>query len=181
MLTVGILILLAIAFYSGARRGLVLQATYTLGYFISYIVARMNYRELGEKLELLIPYPSATQDSQMVFFSQEQALDLAGAFYAGVAFLLILGIGWLATRFIAIFFRELLFVSVAKKLDGLLGGILCAVVVYLGIFFILTIASYIPIPMIQSQFESGLARTIVEHTPIFSKQILQLWVTDIIG
>lgn len=182
MLTIGILLLLFIAFYGGARRGLTMQLAYTAGYFITFIVARSNYQALAPKLELLIPYPAVTQDSQMVFFDQTISLELDQAFYAGVAFLLILLAGWLITRFIAVFLKKLTYIPILKQFDWLAGGALSFIVVYVGIFLVLTIASFIPVEAIQGQFAaSGVARGIVENTPILSNMIQNLWVTDIIG
>lgn len=182
MLTLCILVLLGIGFYSGARRGFALQMVYSAGYFISFLVAQSNYKKLTPQLELLIPYPAVTENSKMIFFDQETALDLDKAFYSAAAFLMILFVGWLATRFIAIFVRKLTFIPLLKQADWLFGGFMCFAVVYIGIFLILTILTYIPMDVIQNQFEtSGLARGIVENTPVFTKEIHTLWVTDMIG
>ncbi|WP_218573834.1 CvpA family protein [Klebsiella grimontii] len=43
MLTILILLLLAFGFYTGAKRGLILQVLYSVGYLISYFVARTYY------------------------------------------------------------------------------------------------------------------------------------------
>lgn len=182
MLTFGILLLLGIAFYSGARRGLAMQLLYSGGYLVSYLVAQANYKKLAPQLEMLIPYPSVTENSHMVFFDQDISLDLDQAFYAGAAFLLILFIGWAITRFVGIFLKKLTFIPLLKQFDWLAGGALCFLIVYIGIFLILTIVSFIPVDLIQGQFESsGLARFIVDNTPVFSQEIRSLWVTDIIG
>ncbi len=178
MITFGILILLAIAFYSGARRGFALQIVYTVGYTISLIVARTFYQELATHLELLIPYPAATEDSKMVFFSAAEALHLDKAFYGAVAFLLILFLGWLVTKFVAIFFRKLTFLPVVKQLNTFGGGILNFVVVYVGIFLVLFVLSMVPLDTIQNLFRNSfLASFIVEHTPFFSKTVYDWWVT----
>lgn len=182
MLTLGILCLLGIAFYSGARRGLAMQLVYSGGYFISYLVAQANYQKLAPRLELLIPYPSITEDSKMIFYNQDIALELDQAFYAAVAFLLILFTGWMITRFLAIFLRKLTFIPILKQFDWIAGGALCLIVAYVGIFLLLTVASYVPIDAVQHQFEaSTLARDIVSGTPILTKQIESLWITRMIG
>lgn len=181
MLTLFILLLLALGFYTGAKRGLVLQVLYSVGYLVSYFVARMYYKDLASHLELYVPYPSATPDSKLVFFNQEISLDLDQAFYAAVAFLLLLFAGWLVIRFLAIFLRGLTFIPVLKQVNWILGGLLSVIVVYVGLFLVLTMVSMIPTDLVQNQFRaSGLARGIVENTPILSKQIYQLWVQQII-
>lgn len=58
MLTLFIIILFAIAYYTGARRGLVLQIVYTVGYMLSLSSAKKYYLVLAKKLELIVPYPS---------------------------------------------------------------------------------------------------------------------------
>ncbi|MGK0551422.1 CvpA family protein [Enterococcus faecalis] len=182
MLTIIILFILAYGFYTGAKRGFVLQILYSVGYFISYLVARMYYKDLASHLELYVPYPSVTPNSKLVFFNQELSLNLDQAFYAAIAFLILLFAGWLVVRFLAIFLRGISFIPIFKQVNWLLGGLLSVVILYVGIFLVLTTFSMVPIDSIQNQFRSsGLARIIVEHTPILSKQIFQLWVQQIIG
>lgn len=181
MLNVAIFILLAVAFYSGSRRGFTMQLVYTAGYLISFFVAKMYYKELGERLELFIPYPSISADTNLVFFDIDTALDLDKAFYAGVAFIIILVIGWIVTRFIGVFAHGLTFIPVLKQLDWLAGGAVSVLVMYVGIFLVLSLVAMIPMDMFQNLFKDGsFAHTIVEKTPIFSKQIQNLWVTQII-
>ena len=174
MLTILILLLLAFGFYTGAKRGLILQVLYSVGYLISYFVARTYYKEVASHLELYIPYPSVTPTSKLVFFNQEISLDLDKAFYSAVAFLLLLFAGWLVVRFLAIF------LPVLKQVNGLLGGVLSVLVLYVGLFLVLATASMIPSDIVQNQFRSsGLARGIVKNTPILTKQAYELWVEPI--
>lgn len=181
MLTLIILGALVIGFYTGARRGLVLQLVYTGGYLIAYIAARCFYLDLAGKLELLIPYPSPGIDSQFVFFDQQLGLDLDKAFYAGVAFMLILGIGWLATRFIGMIAHRLTFFPIVRQTNTLAGGLLGFLMVYIALFLMLWLLSFIPLTVIQNLFrQSGLARGIVEHTPMLSKQIYSWWISAVI-
>ncbi|MGX7350582.1 colicin V production family protein [Enterococcus canis] len=181
MLTILIILVLVVGFYSGVRRGLALQLVYTGGYLLSYLAAKTFYLDLAPKLELYVPYPSATPDTKLVFFDQTITLELDQAFYAAVAFLLILFIGWLLTRFVGILVRGLMYMPILKQMNGLAGGILSFAVVYIGLFLLLSILSLIPMDMIQHQFaQSGLARFIVEHTPIFTKDIYHMWIEQMI-
>lgn len=181
MLTVLILMILALGFYTGARRGLVLQVVYTLGYFISFLVAKHYYAKLAPSLELYIPYPAATLDSKLVFFSGNVILELDKAFYAAVAFTIILFAGWLLTRFIGIFFHNLTYFPLINQVNWLGGGLLSLVVTYVCLFLILWMLSLIPLDVIQNLFaKSSLAKNMVENTPIFSKEIYNLWITKII-
>lgn len=181
MLTLLILLLLGIGFYTGVRRGLVLQVLYTFGYLCSYLIAKTYYKSLASNLELYIPYPSPTAETKLVFFDQKLTLDLDQAFYGAVAFLLILFAGWLVIRFLAIFARGLAFIPVLKQANWLAGGLISLVVVYIGLFLVLSMLAMVPVDTIQTQFKnSGLARFIVEHTPILTKQIDHLWIKQMI-
>lgn len=180
MLTLIIIIALAIGFYTGVRRGLVLQIVLTVGYLISFITAKKYYLDLGKKLELLVPYPAPTATSQLVFFKGEAIFKLDEAFYAGLAFIIILAIGWLVTRFIGLLCHNLTFFPVVKQLNLLGGGILGFVMVYLGIFFCLLVLTLVPVDFIQNLFKgSSLAHFIVSKTPYFSEKVLELWLSAI--
>lgn len=181
MLTLLIVLLLAVGFYTGMKRGLVLQIVYTVGYFFVYLIARTCYQPLASKLTLYVPYPSPTSETKLVLFNQNITLDLDRAFYGAVAFLLILFVGWLAVRFLAIFVHGLTYVPIIKQANGLAGGLLSLLVMYVGIFLVLMMLSMIPTDAVQNQFKnSGLAQFIVKDTPIFSKQIYHLWVEKMI-
>lgn len=86
MLSLLILFILLLAFFSGARRGFSMQVVYTIGYILSFMAAQHFYKDLASRLELYIPYPAVTSNSQMVFFDQTFSFRLDEAFYAGVAF-----------------------------------------------------------------------------------------------
>lgn len=170
-----------IGFYTGVRRGAALQLLYTLGYCITFICARLFYKPLGDKLELLIPYPTATEHSQMLFFDQETAIHLDKSFYAGVGFICILFIGWVIVRFLGIFFYQYTFVPIKQVINFWVGGFLGWFMMYIGIFFVLYLFSLIPISSIQDYFsQSALLRSIVKYTPYFSKLTYKLWITQII-
>lgn len=180
MLTFILIIAMAIGFYTGVRRGLVLQVVLSVGFLISFNFAKKYYLTLGKKLELLVPYPTPTAESKLVFFKGETVFQLDQAFYAGLAFILILAIGWLATRFIGLLAHNLTFVPLVKEANLLGGGLLSLAMVYLACFFVLLMMSMVPVDFIQNLFkESGLARFMVDRTPYFSKQVLGLWLNAI--
>lgn len=182
MLTVVILITLLLSFYVGYRRGAAYQIVFSIGYLLSFIVARMYYQKLGAHLDLFVPYPSVTSQSKMLYYSVEQAFNLDKAFYAGVAFVMILIAGWLVTHLIAIFFKDLLFKVLIPKYDGIVAGILQLVVCYIFIFLILKLVSFVPMALIQNQLEgSWYARFMIEHSLFLSSHFNNLWVTQIIG
>ncbi|WP_034550906.1 CvpA family protein [Carnobacterium funditum] len=177
MMTIAILIILALGAYGGARRGLVLQLVLTTGYFISYFVASQYYKALGARLNLLIPYPAASEGTQFSFYNQALGFSLDQAFYNGVAFVLILFVGWLLTRFIGGLLNSLTYIPVIKQLNSLGGAALAFIVSYTGIFLALILLTMLPYDSIQNAFnDSSLAQMIVENTPVLSKQIYNWWI-----
>ena len=182
MLTLVILFALLLSFYVGYRRGTAYQIVFSIGYLISFVVARMFYQQLGSHLALFVPYPSVTNESKMVYYSVEQAFNLDKAFYAGVAFVMILVIGWLVTHLFAIFFKDLLFKVLIPQYDGIVAGVLQLIVCYVSIFLILKLASFVPMALIQNHIEgSWYARFMIEHSLFLSSYFNNLWVTNIIG
>lgn len=182
MLTLLILFALLLSFYVGYRRGTAYQIVFSIGYLLSFIAARTFYQQLGSHLDLFVPYPSVTSESKMVYYSVEQAFNLDKSFYAGVAFVLILVIGWLVTHLFAIFFKDLLFKVLIPQYDGIVAGILQLVVCYVSIFLVLKLVSFVPMALIQNQIEgSWYARFMIEHSLFLSSQFNNLWVTNIIG
>ncbi|MDT2596004.1 CvpA family protein [Enterococcus dongliensis] len=182
MLTLIILFALLLSFYVGYRRGVAYQLVFSIGYLLSFIVARIFYQGLGSHLDLFVPYPSVTDESKMVYYSVEQAFNLDKSFYAGVAFVMILVAGWLVTHLIAIFFKNLLFKVAIPQYDGLVAGILQVIICYVAIFLLLKLISFVPMALVQNQLAgSRLARFIIEHSLFLSSQFDNLWVTKIIG
>ncbi|GCF92249.1 colicin V production protein CvpA [Enterococcus florum] len=182
MLTLIILFFLLISFYTGYRRGTAYQLFFTIGYAISFILALFFYKGLGERLDLFVPYPSVTSESTMVFYTVEQGFELDKAFYAGVAFMSIILIGWLITHLIAVFFKNLLFRVLFAKYDGLIAGAISVFLSYMLIFLLLKLASFIPLALVQNALDgSGLAIFIVEHSLFLSPAFETLWVSRIIG
>lgn len=181
MLNLLILFILLIAFFSGARRGFTMQIFYTIGYILSFIAAQHFYKSLASHLELYIPYPAVTSNSKMVFFDQTFSFRLDEAFYAGVAFLLILFAGRLITRFIGIFVHSLTYVPILRQVDWIAGGVLSVALAYVTIFLLLSLLSFVPVAAIQDQFSgNSLAHFIVDKTPFLTDKIQNLWIDNVI-
>lgn len=181
MLTIIILLFLGTSFYAGYRRGFLLQVVYGLGYTLSFFAAKSYYKTLGKKIELLVPYPSPTESTNLVLFDKSLLFDLDKAFYAGFAFVLIVFAGWLATRFIGMLCYGLTFMPVIKQGNDLAGGILNALLTLIGLTLVLTLLAMVPIDFIQNLFQkSSLARMIVDSTPVISNWLNDLWITKII-
>ncbi len=181
MLTILIMLFLAISFYTGYQRGLMLQLVYSAGYALSFILAKSFYKPLGKKLELLIPYPAPTPKTELVLFDNSLIFDLDKAFYAGFAFVIILFFGWLITRFIGMLCYGLTFMPLLKQGNDTVGGLLNSLITFIGLVIILTLIAMVPLDIIQNLFrKSSLAKWLVDSTPLISNWLNDWWITKII-
>lgn len=181
MLSLLIIIIFLYAFYAGARRGWLLETFYAVGFFFSFLFASLLYSRLGPHLELLVPYPSASQNSNFTFFNHHVGLSLSHAFYAGVAFLIILAIGWMITRFLGMFVYQWTFVPEANDVNWLTGGVIATLVTYVGLFLILYLLAMIPIDGLQNALKhSFVAKMMIRYSPFLTHHITQLWVGNIL-
>lgn len=181
ILTVVIVFLFLLGIYSGYRRGLVLQLVLTIGYAFSFWLATQYYEWLSDIVEMFVPYPTPTSSTEnpFILYGQELLFELDGAFYNGIAFLLLLFIGWLITRFIGGLLNFLMDIPVLREVNMIGGAIVGFIVHYVGIFFLLFLLSTIPLGFIQNQFESSrLSQFIVSETPELSSQVYQWWVEE---
>ncbi|MCX2454427.1 CvpA family protein [Lacticaseibacillus nasuensis] len=178
MLTLLIIAMLAYSFYAGARRGMWLQGVYLIGYLVSAMVAAMTYRGVAKTIALWIPYPSATEDSTFVFFTHAVGLTLDEAFYHGVAFIGIFALGWVVTRFVALWCHDLTYRRGDEQLSLAVGGVSNVVVGYFIIFLVLYLLALVPVGGIQQALaHSFAAKTIVRYTPGLTQLFTALWVT----
>lgn len=181
LLTLIILVLLLLSLYSGFKRGLILQLVLTIGYAISFYFALEYYQQISDLVEMMVPYPSpgSSEASPFVLYGQEFIFNLDQGFYNGVAFIGILFIGWIITRFVGGLLNFLTEIPVLKQVNAIGGAIVGFIVEYVGVFLILFLLSTIPIQMIQNQFESSvLARTIVSETPELSTDLYNWWIEE---
>lgn len=181
MLTLLIVIGLGTGFYAGYRRGFLLQLIYTFGYTVSFFLAQNYYKRLGKSIELLIPYPAPHASTELVLYDKSLLFDLDKSFYAVLAFMMILFIGWLVTRFIGMLSYAVTFIPLIKQGNELAGGLLNVAITYIGLVIFLTMFAMIPLDIVQNMFKkSYLARTLVESTPMLSSLLKNWWITRII-
>lgn len=177
MLSLIIILMLLHAVYTGMRRGIVLQVVYAIGYFIAFWIAVPLSQTLGPKLNLLVPYPSATEESYFAFFQQKVGLSLDKAFYIGVAFVLVMFISGLIIRFIGLLLNSLTFMYVFSRFNKVLGGLLNFMVVYIGIFLVLYVLALVPVDGLQTMLaHSWLAKMMVLKTPLLTSLVTQWWI-----
>ncbi len=180
MLSLVVLVFLAYCFYTGARRGWKLQAVYTVGYIISFFIARLTAGVIRPMLELWVPYPSATPDSKFVFFSNSVGVKLDAAFYYGIAFFFVMAICWVVVRLIAMTVDELQFETANDEtVNWLAGGVMNFLCGYVFMVMILFLLALVPIDGIQTLLKnSQMAVMMVRYTPILSHLLSNWWIVN---
>lgn len=174
MLTLIILLVLIGGFFIGLRRGLVYQIVHLTGFIVALIVAYLYFDDIAPRLRLWIPYPGHA-DSHLAFFSN--ALSLEDVYYRAIAFaILFFGtkILWHILGSMLDFLADLPLLRIVNRW---LGGAFGFIEVYLIIFLFLYFAAVIPVDAIQHAVSNSvLAQAMVQHTPVFSEKIKELWI-----
>lgn len=178
MLTIIILLILAYSFYTGFRRGLIMQAIQLLGYIITFILATKFYEPLSRYVEMVIPFPSIQQSSNLVFYNEAQSFLVDQAFYRAITFLVIWLIGWLVTKFLAVFFTRITYYEILSHVNHIGGGLVNVLITFVMIYIFLFILSLIPMEFIQQQFvDNPVAYRIVSDTPLLSNWAMETWLS----
>lgn len=174
MLDIAIIIILIIGFFTGLKRGFIMQLIHLTSFIISFLVAYINYEKLAPKLTLWVPYPQFSSNSTIkLFFDQ---MNLEEVYYRAIAFVVIFFAVKILLHIIGSMLDFVAYLPVLKQLNVWAGSILGVAEVYLLMFIILYIAALVPIETFQTHLnDSILAKGIVKHTPIFSQQIQNLW------
>lgn len=174
MLNIILFFLLILGFFIGLRRGFILQIVHLAGFIISFIVAYLYFDQLSPYLKLWIPYPDLVEEGSLSIFLG--SIDLEASYYRAIAFAILFFSTKLLMQLVGSMLDFLADLPLIKQFNGLLGGFLGFVEVYLVIFILLYIGALVPIEFVQNSLRnSSLAISIVENTPIFSKQIQELW------
>ncbi|WP_334328991.1 CvpA family protein [Companilactobacillus sp. HBUAS59699] len=177
MLSLLLILFLVYGFYVGARRGLVMQAFFTVGYAIFFGIAMVSFRALGPKFEMIVPYPSASLGSEFAFFSTKVGMELDDAFYRAFAFIFVCFIGWIIVRFVGLYFKRLTYYPMFNDVNLLSGGILGLLVTYVTLFMVLLLLAMIPVSGIQNALQhSFIASTMIRSTPVLTSMLTGLWI-----
>ncbi|QVY60608.1 CvpA family protein [Cytobacillus gottheilii] len=175
MLDLFIIVILLFGFLVGLKRGFILQLIHLTGFIIAFIVARMYYEPLSEKLTLWVPYPNFGSDSTMqMFFAND---NLEDAYYRAIAFAIIFFAVKVLLQIIGSMLDFVASLPIIKQLNIWAGGILGFIEVYLIMFIILYIAALVPIAGMQTYFnDSFMVDLIVNHSPVLSETIKDMWI-----
>jgi uncharacterized membrane protein required for colicin V production len=178
MLDLAIILILGIGFLIGLRRGFILQIVHLTGFIAAFVVSYLYFDDLAPKLKLWVPYPVLNDGSMMSLIFN--SADLEMAYYRAIAFALLFFSTKIIMQIIGSMLDFLAHLPILKQINGWAGGLLGFVEVYLIIFILLYIGALVPVDLIQSHMQdSFIAMTIVQHTPIFSGTIHELWIENI--
>lgn len=174
MLDLILIIVLIGGFFIGLRRGLILEVVHLTGFIAAFVVAYMYYDNIAPRLRLWIPYPASTSESNLAFMMD--ALSLEEAYYRAIAFAALFFGTKILMQILGSMLDFLADLPLLRTVNKWMGGALGFVEVYLIVFLFLYFAALVPTEFVQqSMTNSFLAQAIVEHTPVFSEQIKEMW------
>lgn len=179
MISLLFVLILAWQFYIGYMRGILLQGYYMLASIISLFVANLFYMKLMNKLTLWVPFANPHQDTTVYFFKAINVFELDRVYYAGVAFIGIYTLSYLAFRFLGIFLH---LVNLDKFdsvfLNALAGGlaILMTILFYsMGSSLLATV----PVNFVQNFLNKHLVTKVLINFPVFAQLWRYFWVSKI--
>ncbi|TWT08384.1 CvpA family protein [Planococcus sp. CPCC 101016] len=174
MIDILLLILLIGGIIVGAKRGFVVQLIHMIGFIIALVVAYKYYKPLSEYFVLWIPYPAVNENSQFTLVVEQ--LDLEQTFYQLLAFALIFFVVKFALQLIASMFDFLKYLPVLGFFSKILGAVLGFIEAYILLFIFVYVFALLPLDAVQSRLEnSGIAQSMLEHTPYFSEKVKEWW------
>ncbi|MFD2446277.1 CvpA family protein [Bacillus sp. CGMCC 1.16607] len=174
MLDIAILFILLIGFFVGLKRGFILQLIHLTGFIVAFIVASMYYDDLAPKLTLWVPYPNLGNENPLQFIFDGNNIE--EAYYRAIAYAAIFFAVKILLQIIGTMLDFIAHIPILKQLNVWAGGILGVIEVYLLLLILLYIAALLPLDFIQAPLkDSSIAKAIINHTPILSKQIKEMW------
>lgn len=180
MIDLLLLFLLFIGVLTGLKRGFILQLFHLIGFIVAFVAAVIYYDDLSPKLTLWVPYPELPADASWAVFLDN--LPLEQAFYNAVAFAILFFGVKIVLHIIASMLDFVSELPILNSLNTLLGGILGFVENYVILFVVLYIAALVPVAGVQSALDGSLlAQLIIEHTPVLSNELENLWIEHVAG
>ncbi|MCU7557106.1 CvpA family protein [Macrococcus capreoli] len=175
MINLLLLFFLILGTVIGLRRGLILQSLHLIGTIGAFIVARMYYAPLAQKMELIIPFPSAEGNYKSAFLNM---VTNEMTFYNVVSFIILFFITKVILQMVATVFDYIAQLPILKQLNAMLGAVLGFVECYLLLFIVLFLFSMMPNGWIQAHLNgSFISNIIVNYTPILSGIAKSWWET----
>lgn len=175
-----ILLIYVYCCYVGYRRGLAYEGMIAIGYFASLLIAFLLYRPLSSFLNLWVPYPSASDRSKFAFFDKTTGLTLDKAFYAAVAFVIILLVCFSIWRLVMRGFNQLKFANLNPQISAWSSILIALIITQISLFLFLFILATIPSDGLQNSLgKSLLASSILRYSPGVSHLFINSFITTI--
>ncbi|TMN21119.1 CvpA family protein [Lentibacillus cibarius] len=169
-----LIVLFVFGFLMGLKRGFILQAFHFIGFIAAFIVAAFYYDELAARLALWISYPEL--NSSGVWADFLETLPLKGAFYNAIAFAIIFFAVKVILQIVASMLDFVAELPILNSVNRWLGAVLGFVEIYLLVFIVLYILALTPVQEIQTWINhSEIGLFVIEHTPILSERVKELW------
>ncbi|MDF0729046.1 CvpA family protein [Cytobacillus sp. S13-E01] len=175
MLDLILIIILLMGFFIGLKRGFILQIIHLTGFIVAFIIAYMYSGELAPALKLWVPYLTLGENETITFLFE--STNLESAYYRAIAFAILFFGTKIILHIIGSMLDFLAHLPILKQINGWAGGVLGFVEIYLIAFILLYVGALLPVEALQASIQdSFMAKTIVQHTPIFSGKIKDLWI-----
>lgn len=180
MITLLIMIVLAWSFYIGFTRGVFLQGFYTVGSLVALAIAKIYYQSLAKILYIWVPYANPSEGARVYFFKDVNLFSHDLIFYAGVAFLSVYTIAYVAIRLLGVLVHLAPLERFDSRANNIVSGLLCVLVTCFTFSMVLTILATISYGNIQTILSgNALVRFFVDDFPFFSHYLKYLWVTQL--
>lgn len=156
----------------GLRRGLILQSLHLIGSLGSFIIAKLFYADLAQKMTLMIPFPSTEGNYESKFLNM---ITNEMTFYNVVSFIVIFLLCKVILQFIATIFDYIAQLPLLNQMNRIFGAILGFIESHVLLFIVIFLLSMVPVTSVQTKLEeSFIANLIANHTPILS-QLAKHW------
>lgn len=174
MLDFIVLILLAVSFFIGAKRGLAMQSMHIGSMAIASIVALIFYKRLAEKFIFWVPYPGIdTAAKNAVNFT---GVDSDTTFYRILAFAVIYFSVMLIGKIIISAFDYVAYIPLFSSTSRIGGAVLGIVEMYTAIYMVMYLIVLLPFDFIQARTNNSIfANFLLEYTPILAQIAKKLW------
>ncbi|WP_202078250.1 CvpA family protein [Caldalkalibacillus salinus] len=176
MMDVILIICFLLGFYTGYRRGFILQAVHLVGFIVAYVVAYRYFRDVAPMLETWVPYPF--HDQEVVSGFWVEMMQIETLFYSAIAFALL----FFSTKFILMLIGHLLTMiarlPVLNFANRWLGGILGFVGAFIVTFVLVHVMLFIPWQTGQDSLtDSAVATWMLDKGSFLSDQMKESWNT----
>lgn len=160
-----VIFLLIVSFFSGYKQGLVLTLLRMVGFIAIYLFARVLTNPVTNWLGEYFPKFSTTGGTTIANHVQTN-------FYSMIVFAVLLLVGGILVRSVIRVVNSVTKLPVIHQVNSLIGGLLSVVLMFVFIFVGLTVLSIWPNETINASVsESTIAQKILTETPTVAKQI----------